>query len=337
MLAPRNTPHTIARAHNAHAARPRSPGCSPPARSRSARCGDTLQDRPIAHNTLESLIVAPYPVYWLGRSFQGLQITDASHDPGGAFSVQYGDCVVGGQSTCVTPAAASSPRPTTASSPAAARSRSTAVLRGVQAVLAERGRTVAIATGGVVVDVYADSARLAAAAAQTIVPINDARRTRRAAAHAAARHRLRLDAATLAGALAAARAALRRALGGGPGASARWARPRPRGSGRTAIVIRVIAHARPASSVKRTSHTHVVRPRCKRVACACTVPSVTGRRKLVLLDRPIAMLPSGITASAVAIEAIDSAIDAYTPPCTSPAGCLSSSRTTTCAVTCRSS
>ncbi len=66
-------------------------------------CGDTLQDRPIAHNELESLIVAPYPVYWLGGSFQGLQITEASHDPSGAFSVQYGDCVVGGQSTCVTP------------------------------------------------------------------------------------------------------------------------------------------------------------------------------------------------------------------------------------------
>ena len=26
-------------------------------------CGDTLQDRPIPHNSLESMIVAPYPVY----------------------------------------------------------------------------------------------------------------------------------------------------------------------------------------------------------------------------------------------------------------------------------
>ena len=53
------------------------------------------------HNTLESLLVAPYPVYWLGRSFQGMAITEATHDPGGAFTVQYGDCVEGGQSTCV--------------------------------------------------------------------------------------------------------------------------------------------------------------------------------------------------------------------------------------------
>jgi hypothetical protein len=134
-------------------------------------CGDTLQDRPIPHNTLESLIVAPYPVYWLGGSFRGLQITDASHDPSGAFSVQYGDCVVGGQSTCVTPV-------TVITSPdnsfvAGGSSPQRASLRGVQAVHAQHGRTIAIATGGVVVSVYADSASLARAAARTIVPINE--------------------------------------------------------------------------------------------------------------------------------------------------------------------
>jgi len=64
-------------------------------------CGDTLQDRPVPHNLLESMIVAPAPVYWLGASFQGLAITDAVHDPGGAFTVQYGDCLEGGQATCV--------------------------------------------------------------------------------------------------------------------------------------------------------------------------------------------------------------------------------------------
>ncbi|MFI4991705.1 MAG: hypothetical protein ACHQHO_12445 [Solirubrobacterales bacterium] len=135
-------------------------------------CGDTLQDRPIPHNTLESLIVAPYPVYWLGRSFRGLQITDASHDPSGAFSVQYGDCVVGGQSTCVTPVSVVT-SPDNSFVAGGTTPQASAVLRGVQAVLAQRGHTVAIATGGVVVSVYADSARLAAAAAQTIVPINE--------------------------------------------------------------------------------------------------------------------------------------------------------------------
>src|SRR5580700_7882378 len=66
-------------------------------------CGNTLQDQPIPHNSLESLLLAPYPVYWLGGSFHGLAITEASRDPSGAFTVQYGDCLEGGQSTCVPP------------------------------------------------------------------------------------------------------------------------------------------------------------------------------------------------------------------------------------------
>jgi hypothetical protein len=113
-----------------------------------AGCGDTLQDHPIAHNTLESLIVAPYPVYWLGHSFQHMQITESTHDPGGAFTVQYGDCVEGGESTCVPP------------------------LRVVTSPDNQRDHTIEIATGGVVVGIYAEDAKLAAAAAQTLVPIN---------------------------------------------------------------------------------------------------------------------------------------------------------------------
>lgn len=135
-------------------------------------CGDTLQDRPIAHNTLESLLVAPYPVYWLGHSFQGMQITEASHDPSGAFSVQYGDCVVGGQSTCVPPLRVVT-SPDNSFIAGGSTPQTTAVLRGAPAVLALRGRTIAIPTGGVVVSVYADSARLALAAAHTLVPINE--------------------------------------------------------------------------------------------------------------------------------------------------------------------
>jgi hypothetical protein len=136
-------------------------------------CGDTLQDRPIPHNTLETLLVAPYPVYWLGRSFQGMAITEAGHDPGGAFSVQYGDCVEGGQSTCVPPVrvVTSPDNSFVAVGDAAHRSR---LVRGVSAVAAQGGHTIEIATAGVVIGVYADSPRLAAAAAQTIVPINEA-------------------------------------------------------------------------------------------------------------------------------------------------------------------
>jgi hypothetical protein len=135
-------------------------------------CGDTLQDRPIPHNTLETLLVAPYPVYWLGRSFQGMAITEATHDPGGAFTVQYGDCVEGGQSTCV-PALRVVTSPDNSFVAAGATRARTARLRGVEALIAREGQAIEIPTGGVVVGVYADSARLAAAAAQTLVPINE--------------------------------------------------------------------------------------------------------------------------------------------------------------------
>jgi hypothetical protein len=135
-------------------------------------CGDTLQDHPISHTTLESLIVAPYPVYWLGGAFRGMQITQATHDPSGAFTVQYGDCVVGGQSACVTPVRiVTSPDNGFIAGGAAPQRR--APLRGVQATISQGGHTVALATGGVIVSVYAENARLAAAAAQTAVPIND--------------------------------------------------------------------------------------------------------------------------------------------------------------------
>ena len=136
-------------------------------------CGDTLQDQPIAHNTLETLLVAPYPVYWAGRSFPGLAITEATHDPSGAFSVQYGDCVEGGQSTCV-PALRVVTSPDNSFVPGGSTPQHGALVRGVGSLVAQRGRTIEIPTGGVVVSLYADSARLAAAAAQTVVPINEA-------------------------------------------------------------------------------------------------------------------------------------------------------------------
>jgi hypothetical protein len=135
-------------------------------------CGDTLQDRPIAHSTLETLLVAPYPVYWAGRSFRGLDITEATHDPSGAFSVQYGDCVEGGQSTCV-PALRVVTSPDNSFVPGGSTPRRAAAVRGVGTTVAQQGRTIEIPTGGVVVSLYADSPKLASAAADTVVPINE--------------------------------------------------------------------------------------------------------------------------------------------------------------------
>ena len=137
-----------------------------------AGCGDTLQDRPISHNTLETLFAAPYPVYWLGHAFHGLAITEASRDPSGAFSVQYGDCQQGGQGTCVAPLRVVT-SPDNSFRPAGSAPRRAAVIRGAPASLALRGRAIAIATAGVVVSIYALEPKLAAAAAQTAVPIND--------------------------------------------------------------------------------------------------------------------------------------------------------------------
>ncbi|HEY2217485.1 MAG TPA: hypothetical protein VGH21_08310 [Solirubrobacteraceae bacterium] len=118
------------------------------------------------------MLVAPYPVYWLGGTFRHLHITNADHDPSGAFTVQYGDCVVGGQSTCVTPVRVVT-SPDNSFLPGSASPHTSAAVRGVHALLAERKRTIVLATGPVVVDIYADSAQLAHAAAQTLVPIND--------------------------------------------------------------------------------------------------------------------------------------------------------------------
>ena len=134
-------------------------------------CGDTLQDQPIAHNALEGLLIAPYPVYWLGGSFQGKAITDVTHDPGGAFSIRYGDCLQGGQGTCV-PWLRVVTSPDNSFVPGETSAHQTVPLRGVTALVAQGGRTIECPSAGVVVGLYAQNPRLAATAARMIVPIN---------------------------------------------------------------------------------------------------------------------------------------------------------------------
>jgi hypothetical protein len=134
-------------------------------------CGDTLQDQPIGHNILEGLLVASHSVYWLGGSFEGMKITEVIPDPGGAFSVQYGDCLEGGQGTCIPPLRVVT-SPDNSFLPGGSTARRTVLIRGVPAVVSQGGQTIEIATGGVVVDINARDPRVAGAAAQTIVPIN---------------------------------------------------------------------------------------------------------------------------------------------------------------------
>jgi hypothetical protein len=136
-----------------------------------ASCGNAVQDKPIPHNILESMLLAPYPVYWLGGSFAGHAITEATHDPGGAFTIRYGDCLEGGQGTCVPPVRVVT-SPDNSFLPLGSASSRVTRVRGVAAVVAQGATTLEIPTGGVVVDIYATNPRLAASAAQTIVPLN---------------------------------------------------------------------------------------------------------------------------------------------------------------------
>ena len=137
-----------------------------------AACGDTLQDQPISHTTLESLLLARYPVYWLGDSFQHMAITEASEDPSGAFTVQYGDCAEGGQNTCV-PRLRVITSPDNSFIPFGSRPHRAVRIRGVTGVAAQGDDTIELPTAGVVVGIYANTPKLARIAAETTVPIND--------------------------------------------------------------------------------------------------------------------------------------------------------------------
>ncbi len=134
-------------------------------------CANTLQDRPIPHNILEGLVEAPFPVYWLGGTFEGMAVSEAIHDPSGAYTVQYGNCLAGGQGACV-PALRVVTSPDNSFLPGGSAPTTKTRIRGSAALLSQEGRTIVVASGGVVIDVYATSARTAAAAARTLVPIN---------------------------------------------------------------------------------------------------------------------------------------------------------------------
>ncbi|HEX4838736.1 MAG TPA: hypothetical protein VFV03_09470 [Solirubrobacteraceae bacterium] len=135
-------------------------------------CGDTLQDQPIGPAPLETVIVkSRFPVYWLGMSFHGMRITGVTIDPGGAVTIRYGDCLIGGQYTCVAPLSIVS-SPDNSFVPGGPGSTRSPRLRGASASSASDGAALAIPTGGVVVSVYARHPALAAAAAAIMAPVN---------------------------------------------------------------------------------------------------------------------------------------------------------------------
>jgi hypothetical protein len=134
-------------------------------------CADTLQTQPAAPSVLEPLVMQEaFPVYWLGGTFHRLAITRVARDSSGAYEIQYGDCIVGGESVCVTPLAILT-SPDNSFLPGGGAVQGTMAIRGVRARSAQGGRTLVLATGGVVVDLYAASPSLARAAAATMVAI----------------------------------------------------------------------------------------------------------------------------------------------------------------------
>ncbi len=137
-----------------------------------ASCGNTLQDQPIGPQPLESVLVkSRFPVYWLGLSFHGMQITSVAIDPSEAVTIRYGDCVLGGQYTCVTPVSIVT-SPDNSFIPGANVVRSTMSLRGVSASLTQGGSTLAIPTGNVIVSVFGLHPPFAREAAETMAPLN---------------------------------------------------------------------------------------------------------------------------------------------------------------------
>jgi hypothetical protein len=136
-------------------------------------CGDTLQDQPIGPSALETVLVkSRFPAYWLGLEFKGMQITSVTIDPAEAVTIRYGDCVLGGQYTCVTPVSVVS-SPDNSFIPGAGPATRSLELRGASASVARGGATLAIPTGGVVVSVYARNPELAREAATTMAPVNE--------------------------------------------------------------------------------------------------------------------------------------------------------------------
>ncbi len=135
-------------------------------------CADTIQDQPTPPSALESLVIQEdFPVYWLGSTFQGLPITNVGRDPSGAYEIQYGNCLVGGETVCVTPLQIVT-SPDNSFLPGGNAAQSTVLIRGIHGHSALDGKALALATGSVVVDLYANRPVLARAAAEAMVRIN---------------------------------------------------------------------------------------------------------------------------------------------------------------------
>jgi hypothetical protein len=137
-----------------------------------AGCANTLQNQPLHDRDLESAAVnTNFPIYWLGRAFEGYSVSSVTQDNNGGFGVAYGDCVIGGQAVCVTPLLIVT-SPDNSFVPGAGPTHPVTI-RGRRATVSQDGTTMAIPTGAVVVSVFARSPAVALAAARSLLPINE--------------------------------------------------------------------------------------------------------------------------------------------------------------------
>ena len=136
-------------------------------------CGNTVQSVPSGRSSLEAVMVSPFPVYWVGSELHGMSIREVTRDPSGAITIDYGDCLEGGQSACVSPLRIVT-SPNNSFTPGGAGPYREVTLRGVPAREMSAGTALIIPTGSVVLDIYAENAALAHAAAAAAVPLGDA-------------------------------------------------------------------------------------------------------------------------------------------------------------------
>ena len=135
-------------------------------------CGGALQTPHVSEHDLAHAAAEPgFPVYWVGRSFEGLAIARFDRDPGGAYEAAYGNCTVGGQFACETPLMVVT-SPDNSFVPGATATHQLTLIRGRSVLMNAGGRTLEIATGPVVISIFARTAALARSAALLMNTIN---------------------------------------------------------------------------------------------------------------------------------------------------------------------
>ncbi len=139
--------------------------------------------RPIATGDLEQArSFRLFTVYWVGRSFDGVPLTaaDTQRDYAAAAGerVYYGNCDK--QASLLSTAGCQLPleiatvefRMINSRQNEGLGTRTNTTIRNVPAVVFNRGRSIQLYTAALAIEIYADSARRAMAAAESVVPMN---------------------------------------------------------------------------------------------------------------------------------------------------------------------